>query len=152
MVPALRGFLVGPTASRTGWRRDLLAAVPVFLVVFAAYAIGVFHIAGGVVFIPFQGAALGFLVGTSLAVLGRGLVHSWLVFYASLLGYGADHYLLGLSGRSLLERVVAFLSPDGLVYYAVLTLVLGTLAWLVGALARWVVESARRVGRSADLE
>lgn len=150
MVPSLRSLLVGPAADRPGWYLELLVVVPVFLGVFAAYALGFFAVGGGVVFVPFYGAAVGLAAGVVLAALGRGLLHSWLVGYASLLGYSADHYFLGLSGRSLPERAAAFLGPDGLAFLAVLALVLGTAAWPVGALARWLVDSVRRRGDSAD--
>ncbi len=52
--------------------------------------------------------------------------------YAALLGYSADHSLLGLSGRSPVERVSALLQLDGLVFLGVEALVLGTLAFLLG--------------------
>jgi hypothetical protein len=133
--PSIRTALVG-TDRTEPWYLELLVAVPVFAVVLAAYATGVFAIAGGVVFLPGEAAILGFLVAGALAALGRGLVVAWVTLYGALLGYAADHYLLSLPGRSLSSRVGAFLEPDGLVALAVLAVLVGTVAWLVGGLAR----------------
>ncbi|WP_048077938.1 hypothetical protein, partial [Halorubrum sp. AJ67] len=121
-----------------------LVAPPLcFAVAFAAYAVGVFSIAGGVVFVPFDAAALGVAVAVSLAYRRDGLVPAWLTVYGALLGYSAVHYFLGLSGRSLAERAAAFLSPDGLVFLGVEALVFGTVAWIVGTLAALAVERVR---------
>lgn len=150
MVPSLSSLLVGPAADRPRWYLELLAVVPVFALVFGAYALGFFEISGGVVFVPGHAALVGLLAGVVVGYLGRGLLLAWLVAYAALLGYSADHYLLGLSGRSIAERFAAFLGPDGLVALGIMALVIGTMAWVVGFLARRAVGVVRRRGLAAE--
>ena len=134
-MPSLRALLFGPSRNRS--RLDPRLAVPpgCFVLVFVAYATGVFDIAGGVVFLAGHAAGVGVLGAAWLAVRRAGLVAAWAAVYAALLGYSADHYLLGLSGRPLAERVVALFGLDGLVYLGVQALVLGTIAWVIGVLA-----------------
>lgn len=143
MAPSLRRLLLGSPRRRARWPLELLAVVSVFTVVFAGYALGFFEISGGVVFLAGDAALVGLLAGIAVGYLRRGLLLSWLVVYAALLGYSADHYFLGLSGRSLAERAIAFLGPDGLAFLAVEALVIGTVAWLVGTLASLAVEFVR---------
>ncbi|PSQ57127.1 hypothetical protein BRD22_02930 [Halobacteriales archaeon SW_8_68_21] len=143
MVSALRVALLGSSRSRPlPWLR-LVAPPLCFVVAFAAYAVGVFSIAGGVVFVPFDAAALGVAVAVGLAYRRDGLVPAWLTVYAALLGYSAVHYFFGLSGRSFVDRTAAFLSPDGLVFLGVEAFVFGTVAWLIGTLTAVAVERVR---------
>ncbi|WP_200531003.1 hypothetical protein [Halorubrum sp. LN27] len=137
-----RRVLLGSERTRSH-RRRLLVPPLVFLASFAAYAVGLFAVSGGVVFLPVDAAALGVLAAAVLAARRSGLVLAWASVYGALLGSTADHYLLGLSGRSLGERVVAFLSPDGLVFLGVEAVALGTIAWAVGTLAAIAVERLR---------
>lgn len=123
-----------------------------FLTSFAAYALGVFAHAGGVVFLAFDAAVLGVLVTAGVAYRGAGVALAWLSVYGALLGSNADHYLLGLSGRPLGERVAALLGLDGLVFVGVEALALGTLAWVAGALARLAVDEVRDRQRDASAE
>ncbi|GAA0517222.1 hypothetical protein SAMN04488066_11037 [Halorubrum aquaticum] len=141
MSPSLRTVLIG--SNERGPLRRLLPAALCFLGVFVGYAVGVFEIPGGVVFLPWDAAVAGVLVAAALAHRGDGLAVAWVVVYASLLGYSADHYLLGLPGRPLLERVAALLGVDGLVYLGVQALVLGTLAWIGGTVAARVAATVR---------
>ncbi|GAB3695539.1 hypothetical protein [Halorubrum pallidum] len=140
-MPSLRTLLLGPPRDRP--RPDPRLAVPpaCFALVFTAYAVGAFEISGGVVFLAGHAAAVGVLGAAGLAVRREGLIAAWATVYAALLGYSANHYLLGLSGRSLVERIVALLGLDGLVYLGVQALVFGTLAWAIG------VGGALAVGR-----
>jgi hypothetical protein len=133
-VSFARALLLGRKRDRSRLDPRLLAPPACFALVFAAYAAGIFEVAGGVVFLAGDAAAVGSLAAAALAVRRNGLVASWTVVYAALLGYSADHYLLGLSGRSLGDRLVALLGVDGLVYLGVQALVIGTLAWLAGRL------------------
>jgi len=135
--------LLGSSRDRPLPSLRLVAPPLCFALAFAAYAVGVFAIAGGVVFVPFDAAALGVAVALGLAYRRDGLLSAWLTVYAALLGYSATYYFLGLSGRSLAERAAAFLSPDGLVFLGVEALVFGTVAWLVGTLAAVAVERVR---------
>jgi hypothetical protein len=149
MSSTTRTVLAGSSIEH--WRRELLLAPPVaFTLVFGAYALGLFAVTGGVVFLPGEATLVGLALAAGLAVAGRGLLLAWLTVYTALLGYAADHYLLGLSGRPLGERLVAFLGPDGLVFYAVATLVLGTLAWSTGRLVLWGVTSTRGVDTAPE--
>lgn len=142
-MPSLHTFLFGPPQERS--RPDPRIVVPpiCFLLVFVAYAVGAFEIAGGVVFLAADAAVVGVLTAAGLAVRRSGLLASWVTVYAALLGQNADHYLLGLSGRSLTERAVALLGLDGLVYLGVQALVLGTLAWVTGVVVSLAFERFR---------
>jgi len=145
MQPSPRTVLTGQApGSRLEW-----VAVPLatFLLVFGGYASGVFDIAGGVVLVPGEAGLVALVLAVALALVGRGLALAWLTGYAALLGYAADHYLLGLGGRPLGERVVAFLGPDGLVVKAVLAALLAGVAWTATRMAVWGVDAARRTDR-----
>lgn len=117
--------------------------IGLFGITFASYGLGFFYVSGGLVFIPFYGAVVGILGGIWAGFRQEGLVFAWVLTYFPLLGYLADHYLLGLSHRSIGYRVAAFLHPEGLAVMAVQALVLGTLAFVVGTIGRHVIEFLR---------
>lgn len=152
MSPSLRTLLLG--SSRNGSRRWFRGVAPIllFVGVFAAYALEIFEISGGVVFLAGEAALVGVVAAAFLAYRRAGLAFAWIAVYTALLGYNADHYLLGLSGRSLGERVAAFLEIDGLVFVGIEALVLGTLAWIVGTIAVRVVAVVRDRGRGSPTE
>ncbi|ELZ41119.1 hypothetical protein C471_06478 [Halorubrum saccharovorum DSM 1137] len=147
-----RRVLLGSNPNGSPRRHRLLVPPLLFLASFAAYGLGVFAHAGGVVFLAFDAAALGVLVTAGLAYRGAGVALAWLSVYGALLGSNADHYLLGLSGRPLGERVAALLEVDGLVFVGVEALALGTLAWVAGALAGRAVDEVRDRRRDAPAE
>lgn len=142
MVSALRAALVGSNRDRSRPSVRLVTPPLCFAVAVAAYTVGVSSIAGGVVFVPFDAAALGVVAAVGLAYRRDGLLAAWVTVYAALLGYSAYHSF-GLSGRSLVERAAAFLSADGLVFLGVEALVFGTVAWLVGTLAAVAADRIR---------
>jgi hypothetical protein len=145
MSASLRPALLGSSAPPRDWRYELLlVALVLFGSVFGAYAVGLFAVSGGVVFLPGQATLVGLVCAASLGALGRGTLYGWVAVYAALLGETADHYLLGLSGRSLGARVGALLEPDGLTVLLVAALVLGTLSWGLGRLGVWAVAAVRR--------
>lgn len=119
-------------------------AIGLFAASFGAYALGVFHVSGGVIWIPFHAAILGMLVACGVGLRGDGAAFAWLVTYASLLGYRADHAFLGLSSRSVPERLAYFAGLEGLVVLAIEGIVLGSIAFALGALVRWGFDSLRR--------
>jgi len=150
MNPALRSLLVGTTQSAS--RRSLVVtvAVGVFAATLAAYALELFAVSGGVVFIPFHAATVGMIAGFWIGYAHRGLLVAWLVAYAALLGYHADHAFFGLSGRGFGDQFAYFVEWDGLVFLAVEAVVLGTLAFVVGGLLRLGVTLFQgRVGSDA---
>ncbi|SFR88160.1 hypothetical protein SAMN05216559_0451 [Halomicrobium zhouii] len=132
MVPSFRTLLLGPPEHRFQRRLDLVFAVGLFLCTFLAYAVGLFEVTGGVVFLAMDAAIVGTIAAATMGYRQSGLIFGWLAAYMPLLGANADHYLLGLSSRPLIERLVAFLSPDGLVFLGVAAVVLGTLSWAAG--------------------
>jgi hypothetical protein len=136
MNPALRTLLVGTTQSAS--RRSLVVAgaVGVFAATLAAYALELFAVSGGVVFIPSDAATVGVIAGVWIGYARRGLLAAWLVAYAALLGYHADHAFFGLSGRGFGDQFAYFVELEGLVFLAVEAVVLGTLAFIVGGLLR----------------
>lgn len=142
MVPTIRSLLLG--AERPGGRVPaLLLAAGTFVVSFAAYALGVFTVPGGVVWIPFPAAVVGTVAACWVGYDRRGLAFGWLVTCTSLLGFHADHALFGLSSRSPGERLAYVVRPDGLAFLGVEGVVLGTLAFAVGSLLHWGVDSVR---------
>lgn len=143
MSHPIHTLVVGRDRSRFGVSLDLLFVATLTVATLLAYAVGVFAVGGGVVFLPGDAVLVGLVGAAVLATRGSGLALSWLAVYGPLLAYGADHYLLGLSGRSLAEKVAAFLSPEGLVVLGVAALVVGTLGWAAGSLGRWAVASVR---------
>ena len=147
-----RRALLGSNRNGSPRRRHLLVPPLAFLSAFAAYALGIFAISGGVVFLAGEAALVGVLAAAVLAYRGAGLALAWATVYGALLGHGADHYLLGLSGRPLAERVAAFLGPDGLAFVGVEALALGTLAWVAGAVANRAAAEIRGRRRDAHTE
>ncbi len=81
-----------------------------------------------------------------------GLAFVRITVYAALLGHSADHYLLGLPGRSLGDRLVAFLGIEGLVVVGIQAVVLGTLAWVVGRIAAKRVAIVRDRSRESSVD
>ena len=147
-----RRVLLGSNRSDSPRRHRLLAPPLLFVAVFAAYALGVFEVSGGVVFLAGEAAVVGVLAAGVLAYRRTGVALAWATVYGALLGYNADHYLLGLPGRPLGERVAALLGPDGLAFVGVEALVLGTVAWVAGAAAVRAIESLRTRRRDPPAE
>ena len=138
-----RRVLLGSKPNDSPRRRRLLVPPLLFLVSLAAYALGVFAHAGGVVFLAVDAAALGVLAAAVLAYRRAGMALAWGSVYGALLGSNANHYLLGLPGRPLGERFAALVELDGLVFVGVEALALGTVAWVVGTVGRLAVERVR---------
>lgn len=141
LSPSTRSFLLG--SSRTDRRRHLLVGLAAFVVTFVAYALGIFYVSGGLVFIPYYAAVVGMLVACWVGYRNGGLVIGWVVTYASLLGYRADHAFIGISRRPLLYRISYFFRLDGLAAFAVEGVILGSLAFVVGYLLRLGIDLAR---------
>ena len=118
-------------------------AVGGFATAIAGYALDVFGVSGGVVFVPFHAAVFGMGAACLLGGLRRGLLFARVAAYAALLGYQADHAFFGLSGRTLGEQFAYFLEPDGLAVLALMVVVLGTPAFVAGSLARLCVDTVR---------
>jgi len=142
-VSLARRVLLGSNPDRSSRRYRLLVPPLAFLVVFTGYALRVFSHSGGVVFLALDAAVAGVLAAAVLAYRRAGIALAWAAVYGALLGANADHYLLGLSGRSLGERVGALVELDGLVFVGVEALALGTMAWVTGAVARLAVGEVR---------
>jgi hypothetical protein len=147
-----RRVLLGSKPDGSPRRYRLLVPPLLFLVSFAAYALGIFSVSGGVVFLAVDAAALGVLAAAVLAYRRTGIALAWASVYGALLGSNADHYLLGLPGRPLGERVAALVGLDGLVFVGVEALALGTAAWVAGAAASRAVDEVRDRRRDALAE
>lgn len=146
MGPSFSSLLLGSDAERP--HRVLTALLPLaaFAVTFGLYAIGVFRVSGGVIFLAADAAAVGALAAFLVGYARTGWVFGVLATLGALLGHSADHYLLGLSGRSLAERLGAFLELDGLAFATVQALVVGTLAWTAGTVLSLAVAELRTSG------
>jgi hypothetical protein len=144
MNSALRSLLVGTTQSASRRYLVVAVAVGVFATTLAAYALELFSVSGGVVWIPFHAATVGVIAGFWIGYARRGLLFAWLVTYAALLGYHADHAFFGLSYRGFVDQLGYFLELEGLVVLALEAVVLGTLAFVLGGLLRLGVTSFQR--------
>lgn len=140
MVPFIRRLVLGGEHARP-WFRWPIVAVLAALLTFGAYAVGVFHIEGGVIFIPGQAALLGMLLGVVTGYARAGLISAWLVVYGPLIGHRADHAFLGLSGRTVTEQAAYFLQLEGLVINAMMAAVLAVGTYAIG----WLLHLAVRV-------
>lgn len=143
MVPDLRGPLLGPADDALGRRLDALTAVTIGALTFAAYALDLFRVAGGVVILPWHATLVGVVAAAGVGYRGGGLAPAWLVVFAPLFGFDAEWAFLGLSGRSLPERLAFLFDPEGLAVFLVAALVLGTVGFAAGALVRRALAAVR---------
>lgn len=143
MPSTVRSLLFGQRRGRDAIQTLLLAALGLFAASFAAYAVDLFAVSGGLVWIPFHGALVGMAAAGVVGYLRGGLAFAWLMAYAGVLGYHADHAFIGLPRRSFAEQLTYFLRPDGLAFLGVQALVLGSLAFTVGALLSAVLGLVR---------
>ncbi|WP_336024283.1 hypothetical protein [Halobellus salinisoli] len=143
MVPSITTVLLG--RNRTARHRYVLVALAVgsFFATFAGYALGMFDVSGGIVWIPFYAAVVGMIAAGWVGYHRAGLVFGWVVTYTSLLGWHADWALYAISRRPLADRIAYFVRPDGLAFLAVQAFILGTLAFILGLLVRWGSASLR---------
>lgn len=141
MSPPLRSILLGTRRPEHHRFIVLGLALGVFVTTYVAYALGIFSVSGGIIWIPFYAVIVGMIAGCWVGHSQRGLLFAWVVIYTSLLGYHADHAVSQLSG--FIEQLAYFLRPDGLVYLGVEAIVFGTLAFLMGSLVRWGIDSFR---------
>lgn len=143
MTVFLHPLLIGSGQDRHPRKITLLLAGLLFVITFASYAFGIFETSGGVIWIPADAALVGVIAAAWVGYSRNGLVFAWLVAYTSLLGSLANHYFLGLSGRTFFEELTLFVQPDGLVFIAVEGLVIGTVAFVAGFLGSKVIDSIR---------
>lgn len=122
----------------------VLLGIVAFTVSFVGYAIGVFSIPGGIVWIPGDAALVGMAAALFVGYLRRGVLVAWLVTYASLLGYAAQRSLFGYSNTTNWEKLAYFFDPETLVVLALESLVLGVIAYTVGMLFRFGVDTYKR--------
>ena len=121
----------------------VILAVALFVLTFVSFAIGVFQVTGGVVFITWNAAIVGAIGAAWIGIRRDGLAYAWLVTLAALYGARADHVFLGLSGRTLGEQVGLLLRADAFVYLFGQAVAIGTVAFVVGALGQWARTTAR---------
>ncbi|QLD87019.1 hypothetical protein HWV23_15235 [Natronomonas halophila] len=143
MSSALHSLLVGGDRSDAPPYLVTALAFVGFVGTVAAYALEVFVISGGIVWIPFHAAVVGMCAGCLVGYFRRGLLFGWIVTYTALLGYRADHAFFGLSGRSLGEQAAYFFGPEGLLVLAFEAVVLGAIAFGLGWIARVGIDAFR---------
>lgn len=139
MVPPLRALLIGPEDGSFQRRLDVLSAVAIGALTFAAYALGAFQVSGGVIFLPGDATIIGLVAAAQVGYRRGGLAFAWLTAYAPLLGFDAEWAFLGLSSHTLSGKLAFLLDPVGLAVHAMAAVVFGTLGFAVGYLARYVV-------------
>jgi len=133
----LRTVAIGPARSRRRLSVLGLVAILTFGTSFAGYALELFSVSGGVVWIPFHAAIVGMIAAGWVGYRGEGLVVGWALAYSAFLGWHADWALFEISRRPLSARLAYFIRPDGLVVLGIEALVLGTAAVAAGTVARW---------------
>lgn len=121
-----------------------LLAVATFAISFVGYAVDVFVIPGGVVWIPGDAALVGVVAGIAVAYAGGGVLPTWLVTYASLLGYAAQRAHFGYSNTTLREELGYFFDLESLFVFALEGLVLALIGVVIGAVLRASIETVRR--------
>ncbi|WP_332899574.1 hypothetical protein [Haladaptatus sp. CMSO5] len=122
----------------------LLIVAGLFAVTLACYAVGVFYVSGGLVFIPFYAAIVGMVGALWVGYRQHGLLFAWAVTYAALLGYMAYSSFFGLWGRPLAYRISSFLASDGLGFFGVQALILGAIAFSAGHVAQVGLKAVKR--------
>lgn len=137
MAMSLRSTLLGTNRSEHHRILVLALALGVFATTFGAYALGVFSVSGGLIWIPLHAALVGLIAGCWVSYTQRGLVFACVVVYASLLGVHAHRTVSQVSGQGFIDPLVSLVSLDDLVFFAVEAIVLGLLAFVLGSLARW---------------
>lgn len=130
---------------QAGYRPRLwaLLAVVAFTISVVGYAVDVFSIPGGIVWIPGDAALVGVAGAVVVSYARGGVLPAWLVTYASLLGYAAQRAHFGYSNTPLREELGYFFDPESLVVFALEGLVLALVAVAIGAVLRVSVETVR---------
>lgn len=144
----LRTVLLGP--ERGGSRRIRLAglALGLFCLTFSAYELDVFSHSGGVVFVPVHAATVGAIAAFWAGYSRNGLLSGWGLTYLSLLGWRAE-WATDVSPRPLVERLAYVVRPDGLLYLAVVGVVVAVAGFAAGTLARKGIDALRGRPRTA---
>ena len=150
MVPALRTVLVGRDYARFQRNLDLLFAAGLLLATFAAYALGLFQVTGGVIVLPEDATLVGFVAAAGIGLRRNGLLVAWALPFAAYLGFRADWALLGLSSHSFTGKIAFFFDPVGLAVLAVAAIVIGTLGFVVGCLFQWCLEALQQDSPAED--
>jgi len=140
MLSTRRLLLGDPRCTPRSLRWTFLA-VGLFALTFAAYAVEVFAVTGGVVFVPGDAALVALVPAAWLGCARDGLLGAWLVATGAFLGYRAYHAFLGLSSRTLAEQAAFFVEPEGLFVAALFGVVAGSLAFPVGRALRRGVDA-----------
>lgn len=142
MVPPLRPLLLGP--DRFQRRLDVLLALAVGALTALAYAVELFELGGGVVFLPYHAALVGSVTAVVVGYQRGGLAFGWLVAYTPYLGLQVTWAFLWLSsGRSLGDRLAFVSDPAGLGYFALFAAVVGGAGYAVGRLLAFGGERLR---------
>lgn len=140
MTPALKTVLLGRQYSRFQRTLGVLFAVTLSIATFAAYAIELFAVTGGVIVLPGDATLIGFVAAVGIGTQRGGLAFAWLAQFAAYVGFHANWALLGLSSHSPAGKLAFFFDPVTLAVLAVAAVLIGTIGFGVGALARWGID------------
>lgn len=141
MLPALQSIILGTNEPGHHPVPVLLVAVGVFVLTLAAYALGLFTVSGGVIWIPYYAALVGMITGFWVGYVRRGLLFGWLVTYTPLLGYHANNAFLGQSREPFIDQLSYFIRIDALVYLGVVALILGTVVFILESVMERVINA-----------
>ena len=144
MALSIREVLFGSDYSRFEHNLGILGAVTLFGATFAAYALDLFAVSGGVIVLPGDATTVGIVAAALIGYRSGGMLFAWLSFFAAYLGFRADWAFLGLSGRDIADKLAFFFDPVGLAILAVVAVLIGTLAFGAGVLVRRSLELVRR--------
>lgn len=150
IVSSLRKLLLGPGYTRSRRNLTLLSAVVLAVATCIAYAVDLFTVSGGILIIPGDATVVGLVVAAGVGYRNSGLIFAWIPFFATYLGFHADWAFFGLSGRSLSGELAFFFDPVGLAVFGTAAVLLGTLAYGAGSLARRSLDLLRQSERLGD--
>jgi hypothetical protein len=150
MASSFRKLLLGH--GYTHFRRNLtlLSAVVLAVATCIAYAVDLFTVSGGILIIPGDATVVGLVIAAGVGYRSSGLIFAWIPFFATYLGFHADWAFFGLSARSLSGELAFFFDPVSLAVFASAAVLLGTLAYGAGSLARRSLSLLRQAERLGD--
>lgn len=116
-----------------------------FLISFTLYYTGHFQKSGGADLLPDYAVALGIFIAALIGYWRGGLILSWAVVYASLLGLEAELLLIHHTDFPILDRLIRlFFQPTRVMIFLIDAVIFGTIGFGFGYLVCVVVRLVRK--------
>ncbi|MFB6352915.1 MAG: hypothetical protein ABEJ92_02400 [Halobacteriales archaeon] len=110
----------------------------------ALYAVRVFDVSGGLVWVPVHAAVVGFVAAALAGYARRHVVAGLGLAYAPFLGFHLEWALVEISRRPLADRLAYLVRLDGLAALGLEAVVVGAVGYGLGRLARRAAGSLRQ--------